>query len=284
MRPQKIEFDSHQRGTHLVILGGIHGNETCGPQALQKIISELRSGSLKLLTGRLTIVPVCNPRAFAANTRYIEENLNRVFQVSKEPMSYEQGLANEICPWVQSGDVLLDLHSMQSAGEPFVFLNAPTPESRTLCEAVGAPLILRGWPEVYAAHPELLSSCTQTFADRNGIPNALVECGRHADPAADIIAYRSVMNVLRHYGIIEGVRPQAEPSRYIQMTGLYTRKSEQDSFPREWTNFEAFEEGTLLAVRSSGEEIRAEKPGVMILPSPVSSIGTEWFYVGHLLD
>lgn len=284
MGPKKLDFDSQHAGTHLVILGGIHGNETCGPHALQKIISELRSASLKLIAGKLTIVPVCNPRALATNARYIEQNLNRVFELHADPQTYEQDLANEITPWVKGADAMLDLHSMQSSGEPFVFLNAPTPESRALCEAVGIPVILRGWPEVYAAHPELLSSCTQTFADRHSMPNALVECGSHEDPLADIVAYDAVKGALQHFGLIEGQRPEPAPIRHIQMTQLFIRKSEQDFFPKVWKNFEPFQKGSLLATRASGEAILAEKDGVMILPSPISAVGTEWFYVGHHIN
>jgi succinylglutamate desuccinylase len=285
MNVERHEFESSQPGTHLVILGGIHGNETCGPNALRKIISEFQSGQRRLLRGRCTIFPIANPRAYNAGTRYIEENLNRVFEVHSNPSSYERHLATEIAPWVSQADALLDIHSMQSQGDPFVFLNAPTPESQELCEALGTAWILQGWPNVYASMPELLACCTQTFADRYKIPNALVECGSHADPAADGVAYRAILGALTLYEMIkEGDAPSARDSRHLRMTDLHLRLSEKDHFPKVWKNFEAFQKGEVLATRASGEEIRAERNGIMILPSPVSALGAEWFYTGHLLE
>jgi predicted deacylase len=280
----KHVFESGKAGPHLVVLGAIHGNETCGPNALQKVIAEIVAGTLKIVKGRCTIVPICNPEAYARRVRFVEENLNRVFLPVEAPESYERKLAAKICPWVAEADVLLDLHSMQSNGDPFVFLNAPTAESRAFCEALGARYILEGWPDVYAAHPELLSSCTQTFADRQGIPNALVECGRHQDPAADLVAYDSVMRALRYLGMIEGGVAAHAKSRRLRMTSLHVRHSTEDRFPKTWGNFEAFRKGDLLALQGDGREIRAEEDGIMILPSFVSLVGTEWFYTGRVLE
>jgi uncharacterized protein len=285
MNVERHEFESTLPGAHLVVLGGIHGNETCGPNALRKIISEFQSGKRQLLRGRCTIFPICNPRAHDAGTRYIEENLNRVFEVHANPSSYERHLATEIAPWVAKADALLDIHSMQSQGEPFVFLNAPTPESQELCEALGTDWILQGWPDVYATKPELLACCTQTFADRYKIPNALVECGRHGDPLADAVAYRAVLGALSLYEMVDDSEaPAAREGRHLRMTDLHVRLSADDRFPKVWKNFEAFQKGELLAVRATGEEIRAERNGIMILPSQVSALGAEWFYTGHLLE
>jgi len=285
LKIEKHHFDSGKAGPHLVVLGAIHGNETCGPHALRKIVSEFQSSARELVRGKLSVFPVCNPRAFESNTRYIEENLNRVFEIHPSPTSYERQLAAQICPWVETADALLDLHSMQSQGDPFVFLNSPTPASQALCEALDTQWILRGWPDVYAARPELLSSCTQTFADRKGIPNALIECGRHGDPNGDKVGYRAVIGALRFYAMIEDPRPTPHKTpQHIKMTDLHIRKSAEDALARDWKNFEEFKTGELLALRAGGQEIRAASDGVMILPSPISALGTEWFYTGHKLN
>ncbi|MEO5666815.1 MAG: succinylglutamate desuccinylase/aspartoacylase family protein [Bdellovibrionota bacterium] len=282
---ERFEIDSRREGKHLVIFGAIHGNEICGPTALREFITELQSPLSPLVRGRLTIFPVCNPRAFESNTRYIEENLNRVFDTHAAPTSYERRLATEICPYVQKADALLDIHSMQSKGEPFVFLNSPTLESEKLCEALGTHWILRGWPEVYATRPELLQTCTQTFADRCGIPNALIECGSHTDPEAARVASAAIRGALAHFGMIDAAPPpRSQRGRHLKMTTLHTRESPNDSFPKVWKNFESFFRGDLLATRADGEKIYADSDGIMILPSPISALGTEWFYTGHAMD
>ncbi len=278
-------FDSGRVGPALLVFGGIHGNETCGPDALLELESELRSGQLQLERGRLTLVPICNPKAHAANVRYIEENLNRVFEPTAVPSSYEQRLAQILCPLLESCDAFLDLHSMHSQGDPFVFLNEARPESLRFCENVGVSWILRGWPELYRRHPELLSCCTQSYADRFSKPNALVECGIHGHPDAVAVARKAVRHALGFYGLIS-MGPSHNPApifRHVDLKEVYIRHSLNDSFSRVWRNFEPYKKGEVLATRANGEAICASSDGVMILPSPASAVGTEWFYTGVLL-
>ncbi|RZI65452.1 MAG: hypothetical protein EOP79_11440, partial [Variovorax sp.] len=54
-------FASTEPGPRLVVLGGVHGNETCGTVGIERTIAELDSGALTLLRGELTLVPTANP-------------------------------------------------------------------------------------------------------------------------------------------------------------------------------------------------------------------------------
>ena len=72
-------------GPSLVVLGAVHGNEVCGAHAIVRAIDDLTHGRLRLLRGRLTLVPVANPLAFAQATREGERNLNRRFLPQPEP-------------------------------------------------------------------------------------------------------------------------------------------------------------------------------------------------------
>ena len=119
---EKYVFNGENNGLNLLILGGVHGNETAGVKAGLKVISELQQGKIKLKNGRLTIVPVCNPEAYKKGVRSVEENLNRVMKIHQNPQSYEQRLANEICPLIKESRMLLDLHSTHCQGDvPFAF-------------------------------------------------------------------------------------------------------------------------------------------------------------------
>ncbi len=72
-------FDSGVDGPTLAMFGGIHGNELAGSVALNSLIVEFESGERKLAKGKLVIVPICNPRGYEQNVRYIDVNLNRLF-------------------------------------------------------------------------------------------------------------------------------------------------------------------------------------------------------------
>ena len=48
-------------GPRLLVLGGVHGDETCGSAGIDRVLAELDAGTLQLLRGQLTLVPVANP-------------------------------------------------------------------------------------------------------------------------------------------------------------------------------------------------------------------------------
>lgn len=267
-------------GPHLLVFGAIHGNETCGPEALSRLKSEIEMGQLSLEQGTLTWVPVCNPRAHKALQRYSEENLNRVFEFSNSTSSYESELAQHLCPLFDGVDFFLDLHSMQSLGDPFVFLNEPNEASRKFCESLKLPFVLEGWPNAYRKMPQLKSACTQTFADKLGIPNALVECGRHLTQESALVGYECVLAALDFLEVGKYSLKSKEVSLCIDMRDIVLREGRGDSLSRDWKNFDPIRNGEVLAVRESGIDLLAPYDGYMILPSPDSEVGTELYYTG----
>jgi len=267
-------------GPHLLIFGAVHGNEVCGTRALEKICAELESGRRKLLRGRCTLVPICNEKAYVEGRRFVEENLNRVFHAHPDPTSHERKIANQLHPLVDRCDYLLDLHSMQSEGEPFAFLNRAVSESEKFCRALGLKWIMKGWPELYREFPDHLSSCTQTYADSKNKPNALVECGTNGHPDADEVAYRSALRGLAYLGLIAPDSPVSEVEpKFLRLTDLWFRQSIDDHFVKVWKNFEAVRRGDLIGHRASGEAVFCPRDGFIVFPSPVSAVGTEWVYV-----
>ena len=74
-------FSALQPGPRLmVLLGGVHGDETCGTVGIERAVAELDSGALRLQCGQLTLVPVANPLARRLLRREGERNLNRLFR------------------------------------------------------------------------------------------------------------------------------------------------------------------------------------------------------------
>ncbi|MFX5656441.1 succinylglutamate desuccinylase/aspartoacylase family protein, partial [Acinetobacter baumannii] len=58
---RRLQYAAFTPGPRLLILGAVHGNETCGTQAITRLQRELDSGQLRLQRGLLTLVPVTNP-------------------------------------------------------------------------------------------------------------------------------------------------------------------------------------------------------------------------------
>ena len=147
-------------GPSLVVLGAVHGNEVCGAHAIVRAIDDLTHGRLRLLRGRLTLVPVANPLAFAQATREGQRNLNRRFLPQPDPQDYEDRITHQLAPLLAQHEVLLDLHSFHTPGDPFAMVGprnnsgarepfARAAEEMALARALGAQQVVEGWLEVY---------------------------------------------------------------------------------------------------------------------------------------
>src|SRR6218665_2489054 len=98
-------------GPTIGISASIHGNENTGSQAIVDIFRTIKDLPLK---GRILLMPVANPRAFAVNHRFTpldELNLNREFPGDSHG-NYTQQLALAInTEFLSKIDAHIDLHS-----------------------------------------------------------------------------------------------------------------------------------------------------------------------------
>ena len=56
-------------GPRLLVLGAVHGNETCGSRAIERVLAEFDSGAIALQSGSVTFVPITNPLAYRNKQR-----------------------------------------------------------------------------------------------------------------------------------------------------------------------------------------------------------------------
>lgn len=283
--PSIYTYNSNKAGPHILFFGAIHGRETCGTVALKKLMNQISAGSVRILRGSVTCVPVCNPKAFARGTRYCEENLNRVFQYHANPKSYEAKLANQLITVVEKCDALVDLHSYGASNTPFIFLDYPTADNRKLAEAVGVPEVVTGWKELYRkvalADSKKASYDTVRYAHERGKISLTVECGKHKTVSAERVAYRAVLATLKHFGVIGGkpISVKARTQRIFHLENIYFKDSAEDVLTKVWKNFEPVSLGQEIARRADGFIIKAPYAGHVVLPKQDPPIGDEWFYL-----
>ena len=135
-------------GPRVVVLGGVHGDETEGVLAA----GTLAAGSLDLSRGTVEIVPICHEAAFFADSRTSpldSRNLARVFPGNPNGDPTER-LAHHLTTEVLSGcDLLIDLHTSGRSYEMPVLAGyrgvAPDSESlgRRAAEAFGGRFVWR---------------------------------------------------------------------------------------------------------------------------------------------
>ncbi len=271
-------FDSGKEGKKILFFGAIHGNETCGTEAIKRVIEDLETGNLKLFNGSVYFVPVANEEAYEKNVRMTEENLNRMFQKTHTPQTYEQRRANELSELIDACDVFLDIHSFHTEGKPTVFLDFPTRENRNWARTLGTEYAILGWNDLFDAS-EVQSYDTTRYAHEHGKIGLLIECGNHTDPASVEVAYRAILSTLLYFGLLSESDPYS-PFTEITMTNLYLKEKERDHFFGDWKHLDKVHENELIAVRENGDAIYASSDGVMILPNKNASVGKEWFYLG----
>jgi predicted deacylase len=264
----------------LLVFGAIHGNETCGTKAIDKVIAEIKSGKLTLQKGSVTFVPIANPVAYVKNVRYVEENLNRIFKVTKKPRSIEAKLANDLCQLIKRCDVFLDIHSTTAKGKPFIYLDFPIKANRRFAKVLGPAIAVTGWPELYQKSDKAhLSYDTTTYAAKQGKDCLLIECGQHEAASAPIIAYKAILNSLCHYGLIKG---KAKSGKFteVKMTAGYFRQSAQDHLAKKWQHLDRVRKGDPLILKTGGGIVRAPYDAFIIMPKATAGVGDDWLYLG----
>lgn len=302
---KRVTFSSINPGKHLVVLGAVHGNEPAGPESINAWIEKLESGEIELKQGRVTFVPIVNERAYAENVRFVERNLNRSLYRKKTPEAHEDLIDPILCDILDEADVLLDIHSYQSEGGPFAFLDSMTADEVSYTRSLGIKHLVTGWGDAFDDHRDMFHSMGTTeytrfqgeFPDRpNGLSGykykkgiaTTLECGNHLDPNNAHVASCVINNALRHLGSIDTeFMPFADdiPEQCIRMQTVFLKEKE-GQFAKPWKNCDFVNEGDVIAEYEDGEKLTAPEDGYIILPKSSTDhpTGAEWFYFGVETD
>ena len=297
------QFAGLNPGPRLIVLGAVHGNETCGTHAIERVLADIDSGVLCIERGLLTLVPVANPLAYAKGERRGERNLNRRLLPSDAPVEYEDRIANVLCPWLAAHDVLLDLHSFASPGRPFVMRGpadnagplepfAHAAAEGRLAAHLGPSRIVEGWMAAYAqgaarrralgllddADPSYSIGTTEYMRSQGGY-GVTLECGQHGDAAAPEVGYRAIRQAIALLGLADTLLapPPAEFER-LRLTEVVDRQHEADRFVRPWRSFDAVHAGEHVGERHDGTAVIARADGHIVFPDVNALPGHEWFY------
>ncbi len=314
MRPFKsIAYACPQPGTRLVVLGAVHGDETCGTRAIERVVAEIDAGTLTLVAGRVTFVPVTNPLAYAEKRRTGDRNLNRRLLPTKAPREYEDHVANWLCPLLAAHEVLLDLHSFRAPGMPFVFLGpldnagalepyAQAGREEALALRLGVGRAIDGWLATYAAgiakRREFAASFPEAALDLDpayGIGTTeymrsvggcavTLECGQHDDPAAVEVAYRAIVNTLAHLRLIDVADPLPAAMASLRLSEVVDKSADGDTFAKAWQSFDPVAAGERIGTRHDGAAVVAPFDGVVVFPNANARAGEEWFYLARASD
>ena len=123
----------------VAIVGGIHGDEPCGPAALEALLSA------DLDVERPVKLIVANERALARGVRYVDEDLNRAFPGDPDADTHEGRLAHELLAEIR-GCEILSLHSTQSYAAPFALVSELNGYARSICPYLSVEAVVDAGP------------------------------------------------------------------------------------------------------------------------------------------
>jgi predicted deacylase len=109
-----VHFRLGEGERRALIIAGIHGREHGGVQASYELLERLADMPLY---GQIDVLPVCNPLAYDAETRFTPESdrdMARAFTTSK-PNNLTEALSHTVLSLAQEAEVVLNLHSAGDA-------------------------------------------------------------------------------------------------------------------------------------------------------------------------
>ncbi|HEY8100920.1 MAG TPA: succinylglutamate desuccinylase/aspartoacylase family protein [Burkholderiaceae bacterium] len=310
MHFHSVSYTGLKPGPRVIITGAVHGNETCGTKAIHRVINQLDQHLLHIESGSITFVPITNPLAYARGQRMGDRNLNRNLYPTDSPVDFEDHVANWLCPLLGQHDVLLDLHSFHTQGQPFVMVGpdnnqgalepfAHATEEKALARHLGVRRFVDGWLDTYAkgvarrvrdAHKSTMSNLLNTDA-RYGVGTTeymrsvggyglTLECGQHNDPNAPEVGYRAILNTLSFLKMIDAPIPTPiSNGESLHLCDVIDKIDDNDRFSREWASYDRLSAGDVIGTRHGGASITASYDGFIVFPNPNAVTGQEWFYL-----
>ena len=313
MHFKSIQFTGKRTGPKLIVTGAVHGNETCGTQAIQRVLADIDAKRLNIVSGQVTFVPITNPLAYEKQSRTGDRNLNRNLNPIASPVDFEDHIANWLCPLLAQHDALLDLHSTRAQNPAFAMLGpvnnagplqpfAHFEQERAMAAHLGVHRFVDGWLDTYTLGVER----RKQRAGLNAIPlNPLntdsrygvgtteymrsvggyaitLECGQHDDPLSPQVGYQAILNTLAFLGISgSGAAPAVADAEHLHMYDVIDKHAPGDHFSRAWSSFNRLAKGDLIGTRADGTALYAETDSFILFPDANALPGNEWFYLAR---
>ncbi len=312
MRRICAEYTHHEDGPLLIVVGGLHGNEPAGLEAIlimQKMldVEPITNPSFKFHGAFVGMIG--NKQALKTKERFITQDLNRLW--SKEHInkvcSIQDSLTAEdlevkqlflkIHKTIKSSTALnvylLDLHTVTASGGIFS-LPFNTDASIGIAEAIHAPIIV----DIHKCLKHTMCSFFQTHGQElfptKQLQTMVFEAGQHDDPLSVNRAVAAIVATMRHIGCVsESHIEHAHDKILLQYSKGLPEKlrikyahsiKPGDAFRMQpgYRNFQRIRKGELLAVDVTGE-IRAKSGGRILMPL-YQKHGQDGFFLAEVLE
>lgn len=264
-----IEKTSKKPGKNIVILAGVHGNESFGCKILDKLIPQL-----KISTGKVTFI-YANLKAIKQNKRYIDFNLNRCFlipQPKKIIDSLEGKTAKEIMPYLNKADIMLDIHASTIKNSvPFIICQ---PHSFNFAKSLPFKIISYNWDKFEKGGTDFYMNLQKKV----GI---CAECGYTKDSRNKKRGEKILINFLIKIGAIRGKLKEEKNQKIFKIRSLYKNKKKSFKKEKNFKNFEEIKKKTLIG-KEGNKKIYVNKGNYLLFVHDRTKLNEECFLTAKL--
>lgn len=271
-------------GPTLLCVGGLHGNETAGVQALRRVLDRIEPRASEL-SGELVAV-VGNEQALAAGRRYVDRDLNRAWTEERVARIRARGrrggdaedreqlellaTIEEVVEQARGPVYVLDLHTTSGFGASFSTFGDTLP-NRDFAAHIPVPMVL--------GLEELVEGTLLAFLGYHGLVAVAFETGQHDEPQAVDRAEAGVLIALTAVGLLPRERFPAAQDAWKRLSREYRHlpralemRFRHDIDPRDgfrmrpgYLNFQRVEKGEVLARDGQGP-VRASERARILMP------------------
>ncbi len=209
------EIVGTQPGPHLLITGGVHGDEFESIAAIHRLMKLLEPAQIR---GRVTLVPVVNEPAFFRGKRTAEDDLDLARTCPGDPDgSVTEQIAHAVSSLIRTADFYIDLHTggTEMSVLPFAGYNLHSnpdvlEQQRQMARAFNLPIIWETFPG--------LDGRTLSIARDANIPAIYTEYlgGASCSPEGVDAYVDGCLNVLAHLKIIDRQQPESAVERVVE--------------------------------------------------------------------
>lgn len=212
MKPTILQLGTQIHGPHVLITGGVHGDEFEPMVAIRKLASLLNDREIR---GRITLVPVVNESAFRRGQRVGEDGLDLARTCPGRPDgSVTERTAHALAGLIRSADAYVDLHTGGARLSVWPLTGYMLHPNRSVLERQRQMARAFGLPVVWGTDPSLEGRSLSVARDAN-VPAIYAEyLGGGGCLPDGVTAYvQGCLNVLAALGLVDPglARPSAEP-------------------------------------------------------------------------
>ncbi|MCC7087221.1 MAG: succinylglutamate desuccinylase/aspartoacylase family protein [Pirellulales bacterium] len=209
------EIVGSRPGPHLLVTGGVHGDEFEAMSAIRQLVDFVDPGKL---SGRLTLIPVVNEPAYLRGQRTAEDGLDlaRTCPGRADGSTTEQ-IAHALSGYIRSADLYLDLHSggvalclLPLVGYMLHSNEAVLAKQRRMARAFNLPLI-------WGTSPHLDGRSISVARDAS-VPAIYAEYRGSGlcNPQGVRDYVEGCLGVMAEFGMIDRPRPASNVEHFIE--------------------------------------------------------------------